>query len=61
MAKGRGTARQIGRAFSEGQRSKEADGGVEEFEDLSPGNIRRRIERSSWVEEKDAFTKFDVA
>ena len=47
MAKGRGTARQIGRAFSEGQRSKEADGGVEEFEDLSPGNIRRRIERSS--------------
>ena len=61
LAKGRaGMARRVGRRFSEGQRSKGAEGWVEEWEDVSPGNIRSGIGSSSWVE-KDTFTKFDVA
>ena len=59
MAKGRGTARRVGRRFGERQWSKEADRRVEEWDNVSPCDIRSGVGSSSWVEE-DTFAKFDV-
>ena len=60
LAKGRGTARRVGRRFSERQWPKEADRGIKEWDNISPGDVGSGVGRSSWVEE-DTFTKFDVA
>ena len=43
LVTGRGTARWAGGRFSKGQRLKEADRGAEEWENVSPGDIRSRI------------------